>query len=87
VSSTHEAIRPLSDATAGVTTFIPSDYLLGEFEQLCATLASMTPLERRRWLGPALRRFNAWERSTLIGALRFLIASMPKDDQQPEARS
>ena len=153
---------------ATVTSFNPSDYLLGEFEQLCGQLASMTvtalrhltgpadplrllefrvlsairekepisrrallgsmpvdesPLEgmldrlearklivaagdagltttqfgkalvdqvnaeRQRWLKPALRRLNAWERSTLIGAMRFLIGSFPKEgpaDTSPE---
>jgi hypothetical protein len=149
----------MSSSHATVTSFNPSDYLLGEFEQLCGQLASMTvtalrhltgptdplrllefrvlsairekepiskrallgslpvdeaPLdgmlarlearkliaaadpgisttkfgkalvdqvnvERQRWLKPALRRLNAWERSTLIGAMRFLIGSFPKE--------
>lgn len=80
MTCTNEALQPASPD--GVTTFIPSDYLLGEFEQLCDRLASMSKLERRQTLGPALRRLSAWERSTLIGALRFLISSMPASGQR-----
>jgi len=75
VSRIQEAI---SDDTAGVTAFMPSDYLLGQFEQLCSLLAPMTEVEQQRCLKPALRRLNAWERGTLIGTLRFLIASLRK---------
>lgn len=78
MSRTQEAI---TDDTVGVTAFIPSDYLLGQFAQLCSLLAPMTELEQQRCLKPALRRLNAWERGTLIGTLRFLIASMPKAAQ------
>lgn len=76
-----------ASSRSGVTAFNPSDYLLAEFEQLCSRLASMTTLERQQWFRPALRRLNAWERSTLIGALRFLISSFPKDahEQREEA--
>ena len=62
-----------------VTSFYPSDYLVGKFEQLFGYLSAMTASERRNWLRPKLRLLNAWERSTLIGAMRFLIGSLPSE--------
>jgi len=83
MSRMNEAI---SEETIGVTTFIPSDYLLGQLETLCGLLGPLTKQERQRRLKPGLRRLNAWERSTLIGTLRFLIASVSKDAQEQKGK-
>jgi DNA-binding MarR family transcriptional regulator len=49
-----------------------------------SALLDQVAAARQRWLKPALRGLNAWERSTLIGALRYLIGSFPPKGIRPK---